>query len=221
MKFISLKANKSTLKFSEKGFLLGPDSRQLYSPENTYFYTYTSGEKKMYHLLIQTGKEIYLYSNALFFVENKLTKALEAHPEVNKASFEVSDVRIEKFSGSVQHDKGELIWGLAKGGGMDNYEFIFKLPYRNEWLRQSASRPDVSYENQWTFGEEEIPEDELEIVPVIEPKYGIWENNREFWKRFYKQKENTEDTRWGCQKQFLILMAVVLLYILYHLIFGD
>lgn len=217
MKFIVLRSGKSTLKFSEKGFLLGPDSRQLYSPENAYLYTYTSGEKKMYHLLVQSGKELHHFTSTLFFAENELTKALQAHSEIHKASFELRDVQIYKFSGSLLHEKGNLIWGPAKGGG---YEFIFKLPYRKEWLLLSASRPDVSYENLWTFSEDEITDNELEVKPVIEPKYGIWENNRDFWKRYYKQKENTEDTRWGCQKQFLIVLAIIVLWILYNWIIN-
>lgn len=217
MKFISISNGKSTIKLSEKGILLD-NSLTLIPFERSYLYTYNSKENTYFNLVIQYGQFDFL--SFIFYDNNSFIEQLMAEEAILKKSFEATFEEVTRNSVYLELGEHEKVsWGPVKDTG--SYDVLYTLSFRKEKFPIYTKRQDIDRATVWSINEEDIDSASLEAQTKDIVPFGIWTNNQEYWRLYYKKKEITKDSRWGCQKQFLILMAVVVLYIIYWSIFGE
>lgn len=216
MKFLTFTNSISTIRLSEEGILLG-NHQHLISPEHIFFYTYKSEQSTYYNLIIQEGQ--FDFHNLIFYQKNDLVESLQKHPSIYKETFAISMEEVSKESGYLELGENRKVsWGPVKDTG--SYDVLYTVPYRKEKIPHYVNLDNISSKSVWVKTEEnEIKKSELKLKTVEFEPFGVWNNNQDYWLGHYKQAHLKKDSRFGCQKQFLILVVIVVLWIIYVQVF--
>ena len=215
MVFKTLSNGSTTLKLCNKGLLVN-ESKDLIPFEQVFLYTYNSKGKSYYNLIIQRDQ-----FDFMAFIFHKMNLFISVLLSERKVCKNIKEAPFEEVTSASTYlkfgDDESVSWGPVKDTGF--YSIFYGLTYRKDHFQISVKRDNIAAGTRWELDKEQIDESLIEPSKSTIVPFSIWINNEAYWRLYYKQQHITEDSRWDYQKYFLILLALVVLWFTYFLLF--